>query len=198
MTPTAFDSYLKGTNRTYSNDPKQNITDSAAGGTAFSSGHKTYNGAIGVDSNKQKVKTVLERAKEKGKSTGLVSTAELTDATPAAYAAHVTSRDDKNEIAKQFYKDKINGKHKVDVLLGGGAKYFGKSNGNLDKKFKKDGYDLATNSKELSKSDKDKVLGLFADKNMPLAIDASKDEPSLADMQQSALSKLERNKKGSF
>lgn len=65
MTPTAFDSYLKGTNRTYSNDPKQNITDSAAGGTAFSSGHKTYNGAIGVDSNKQKVKTVLERAKEK-------------------------------------------------------------------------------------------------------------------------------------
>lgn len=148
MTPTAFDSYLKGTNRTYSNDPKQNITDSAAGGTAFSSGHKTYNGAIGVDSNKQKVKTVLERAKEKGKSTGLVSTAELTDATPAAYAAHVTSRDDKNEIAKQFYKDK--------------------------------------------------VLGLFADKNMPLAIDASKDEPSLADMQQSALSKLERNKKGFF
>ncbi|MBX8444933.1 alkaline phosphatase [Staphylococcus aureus] len=198
MTPTAFDSYLKGTNRTYSNDPKQNITDSAAGGTAFSSGHKTYNGAIGVDSNKQKVKTVLERAKEKGKSTGLVSTAELTDATPAAYAAHVTSRDDKNEIAKQFYKDKINGKHKVDVLLGGGAKYFGKSNGNLDKKFKKDGYDLATNSKDLSKSDKDKVLGLFADKNMPLAIDASKDEPSLADMQQSALSKLERNKKGFF
>ncbi len=69
MTPTAFDSYLKGTNRTYSNDPKQNITDSAAGGTAFSSGHKTYNGAIGVDSNKQKVKTVLERAKEKGKWT---------------------------------------------------------------------------------------------------------------------------------
>ena len=65
MTPTAFDSYLKGTNRTYSNDPKQNITDSAAGGTAFSSGHKTYNGAIGVDSNKQKVKTVLERAKKK-------------------------------------------------------------------------------------------------------------------------------------
>lgn len=42
------------------------------------------------------------------------------------------------------------------------------------------------------------MLGLFADKNMPLAIDASKDEPSLADMQQSALSKLERNKKGFF
>ncbi len=53
--------------------------------------------------------------KKKVSGPGLV-TAELTDATPAAYAAHVTSRDDKNEIAKQFYKDKINGKHKVDVF----------------------------------------------------------------------------------
>ena len=35
MTPTAFDKYLKGTNRTYSNDPKENVTDSAAGGTAL-------------------------------------------------------------------------------------------------------------------------------------------------------------------
>lgn len=42
------------------------------------------------------------------------------------------------------------------------------------------------------------MLGLFADKNMPLAIDASKNEPSLADMQKSALSKLEQNKKGFF
>ena len=49
---------------------------------------------------------MLERAKKKRGSRLLVSTAELTDATPAAYAAHVTSRDDKNEIAKQFYKDK--------------------------------------------------------------------------------------------
>ncbi len=137
MNPTTFDKYLKGTNRTYPNDPKENVTDSAAGATAFSSGHKTYNGAIGVDENKKKVKTVLEDAKEKGKSTGLVSTAELTDATPAAYASHVDSRDKKDEIAKQFYKDKINGKHKVDVLLGGGSKYFGKENGNLDEKFKK-------------------------------------------------------------
>ncbi len=86
----------------------------------------------------------------------------------------------KTKSLNNFIKDKINGKHKVDVLLGGGAKIFGKSNGNLDKKFKKDGYDLATNSKDLSKSDKDKVLGLFADKNMPLAIDASKDEPVIS------------------
>ena len=65
MKPTTFDKYLKGTNRTYPNDPKENVTDSAAGATAFSSGHKTYNGAIGVDANKNNVKTVLESAKEK-------------------------------------------------------------------------------------------------------------------------------------
>ena len=198
MSSTAFDHYLKGTNRTYSNDPKENITDSAAGATAFSSGHKTYNGAIGVDSNKNKVTTVLEHAKAKGKSTGLVTTAEITDATPAAYASHVTSRDDKNKIAQQYFTDKINGKHKVDVLLGGGATYFGKNNGNLTQQFKKDGYDIVTNSKSLSQSKNNQVLGLFAQKNMPLDIDATKNTPSLAMMEQSALEKLDNNNKGFF
>lgn len=107
MKPTTFYKYLKGTNRTYPNDPKENITDSAAGATAFSSGHKTYNGAIGVDANKKNVKTVLESAKEKGKSTGLVSTAEITDATPAAYASHVDSRDKKMKLRNSFIMIKL-------------------------------------------------------------------------------------------
>ena len=80
---TAFDKYLKGTNRTNPNDPKENVTDSAAGGTAFATGHKTYNGSISVDNDKKPLKSVLEYAKEQGKSTGLVTTAEVTDATPA-------------------------------------------------------------------------------------------------------------------
>lgn len=198
MEKTAFDHYLVGTQRTNPDDPKENITDSAAGATAFSSGHKTYNGAIGVTPDKKPVETVLERAKSQGKSTGLVSTAEITDATPAAYAAHIDSRDKKDEIAKQFYNDRINGKHKVDVLLGGGAKYFGKENGDIDKKFKKDGYDLVKNKQQLANSKKDQVLGLFADKNMPLQIDAPKQNPVLSDMQDAALSKLSKNKKGFF
>ena len=102
MNPTAFDKYLKGTNRTYPNDPKENVTDSAAGGTAFATGHKTYNGAISVDNNKKPLKSVLEQAKEQGKSTGLVTTAELTDATPAVYAAHVDSRDKKTKLLNNF------------------------------------------------------------------------------------------------
>ncbi|MCD3136273.1 alkaline phosphatase, partial [Salmonella enterica subsp. enterica serovar Enteritidis] len=84
---------------------------------------------------------------------------ELTDATPAVYAAHIDSRDKKDEIAQQFYNDKINGKHKVDVMLGGGAKYFGKENKNLAKKFKKDGYDIVSNKDELNQSQSKQVLG---------------------------------------
>lgn len=195
---TAFDKYLKGTNRTNPNDPKENVTDSAAGGTAFATGHKTYNGSISVDNDKKTLKSVLEYAKEQGKSTGLVTTAEVTDATPAVYAAHVDDRDKKDEIAQQFYNDKINGQHKVDVILGGGSKYFGKENGNLTDQFQKDGYDYVTNKTDLANSKSDQVLGLFAEKNMPLQIDAPQQNPLLADMEESALSKLEKNDKGFF
>ncbi|MCE4966505.1 alkaline phosphatase [Staphylococcus chromogenes] len=195
---TVFDEHLVGAHQTHPEDPKENITDSAAGGTAFSTGVKTYNGAIGVDNDKKDLETVLERAKSQGKSTGLVSTAEITDATPAAFAANVDSRDKKNEIAQQYYDQRINGQHKVDVLLGGGAKYFGKENGNLDQKFKKSGYDVVTDKAQLTASKKDKVLGLFADKNMPLQIDAPDKNPLLVDMQQAALDKLSKNDKGFF
>lgn len=198
MEKTAFDQHLVGNQRTNPADPKENVTDSAASATAFSSGHKTYNGAIGVDENKENVKTVLEQAKENGKSTGLVSTAEITDATPAAYASHVDSRDKKDEIAQQFYNDKINGEHTVDVLLGGGAKYFGEENGNLADKFKKDGYDVVDNKTDLQKSTSKQVLGLFADGNMPLQIDAPDKNPKLLDMTETAVNKLQQNDKGFF
>lgn len=57
-------------------------------------------------------------------------------------------------------------------MLGGGSKYFGKENGHLDKKFKKDGYDLVNNKTQLLNSQSDKVLGTFSEKDMPLQIDA--------------------------
>ena len=61
---------LVGQQMTYPEDPEQNITDSASAATAMSAGIKTYNNAIAVDNDKSEVKTVLEAAKEKGKSTG--------------------------------------------------------------------------------------------------------------------------------
>jgi alkaline phosphatase len=69
------------------------VTDSAASGTGWATGNKTYNGAISVLPNGTPVPTILELAKKAGYSTGDVSTAELQDATPAVLASHVVSRD---------------------------------------------------------------------------------------------------------
>lgn len=63
---------------THPDDPDYNITDSAAAGTALATGVKTYNNAIGVDKNGKKVKSVLEEAKQQGKSTGLSPRLKLT------------------------------------------------------------------------------------------------------------------------
>ncbi len=83
-------------------------------------------------------------------------------------------------------------------MLGGGAKYFGKENKNLAKKFKKDGYDIVSNKDELNQSQSKQVLGTFSEKDMPLQIDAPQSNPLLVDMQNSALNKLSKNNKGSF
>jgi alkaline phosphatase len=68
------------------------VTDSAASATAWASGVKSYNGAIGVDITGKPHATLLERAKAAGLATGDVSTAEIQDATPGAQLAHVTYR----------------------------------------------------------------------------------------------------------
>lgn len=68
------------------------VTDSAASATAWSTGVKTYNGALDVDMRGQDHPTILEMAKAASKATGNVSTVELEDATPAALVAHVSFR----------------------------------------------------------------------------------------------------------
>lgn len=68
------------------------VTDSASSATAWSSGVKTYNAALGVDAKGAVVPTVMELAKKDGYRTGNVSTAEITDATPGGQASHVLAR----------------------------------------------------------------------------------------------------------
>ncbi len=100
------------------------ITDSAAGGTALATGHKTANGAVAVDAVKREdpYKTVLELAAEKGMSTGIVVTKSVTDATPAAYSSHAYERGLYDEIADQQTEKMISGE--LDLLMGGGSLYF--------------------------------------------------------------------------
>ncbi|MCB0644593.1 MAG: alkaline phosphatase, partial [Phaeodactylibacter sp.] len=89
-----------GLHKSYSKDNL--ITDSAAGATAFASGIKTYNGAIGVDSDTMPAKTILEEAEEHGLSTGLVATSTIVHATPASFIAHQKLRKMYEEIAADF------------------------------------------------------------------------------------------------
>ncbi|MED3574001.1 alkaline phosphatase [Cytobacillus praedii] len=195
---TAFDPYLVGQQMTYPEDPAQNITDSASAATAMAAGIKTYNNGIAVDNDGTEVKTVLEAAKEKGKATGLVATSEITHATPASFGSHDVSRKNMNAIADDYYDELINGKHKIDVLLGGGTDLFVRKDRNLVKEFQKDGFRYVTNRDELLKSKDEQVIGLFAPAGMPKMIDRDKDVPSLEEMTKSAIDRLKQDKDGFF
>lgn len=116
-----LDQHLIGSSRTRSSSSL--ITDSAAGATAFSCGHKSYNGAISVLPNHSPCGTVMEAAKKAGYTTGLVVTTRITDATPACFAAHVNKREEEDTIARQMVGDHPLG-HVVDLMLGGGRCHF--------------------------------------------------------------------------
>lgn len=88
------------------------VTDSAASATQFSSGKWSGSEMLGVDRNGNPTVTILEKAEQLGKSTGLVSDTRVTHATPAAFAAHQPHRSMENEIAV----DMLN--NDVDVMLG--------------------------------------------------------------------------------
>ncbi len=94
------------------------VTDSAAGATAFASGVRTYNGAIGVTADTVPVPTILEMAQEQGKATGLVATSRINHATPAAFAAHVPHRGLYSQIVDQMLE------RSPTVMIGGGRGFF--------------------------------------------------------------------------
>ncbi|WP_329602711.1 alkaline phosphatase [Terrilactibacillus tamarindi] len=195
------------------------VTDSAAAGTAMATGVKTYNGAVGVDANQKAVKSVLESAHQIGKATGLVTTSQITDATPAAFGSHVLNRKQQSEIADQYLT-----KSKVDVLLGGGEDFWyptGQAGaypdhpsedpseeskgtkGNLVKKAEKLGYKYVTNQKQLLNQSNNKVLGLFANEEMFQQNPEGQGDvynPSvpLPTMTKKAIDTLSKNKKGFF
>jgi alkaline phosphatase len=136
----------------------QYITDSAAGGTALSTGVRTYNGAIGVDVNQKPVKTILEEAEEQGLSTGLVSTSAITHATPASFIAHQGARGSYEAIAADFLKTDI------DVFIGGGYKNFSDRQDGQDliSKLKAKGYQVLQDINEIASVKYGKLAGFTA------------------------------------
>ncbi|MFP3350149.1 alkaline phosphatase [Pseudoalteromonas sp. SIMBA_153] len=167
---TVFDTILKGMAHTYPDDHTY-VTDSAAGATALSSGHKSYNGAIAVDTAKKPVKTMLEIAKEQGMTTALVATSQINHATPASFAAHNESRRNYDDIANDYIDNKIAGKLPVDLILGGGTQYFIRDDRNLVDEFKQAGYQYGDDIQNLGQITQVPAIGLYAPKGLPFALD---------------------------
>ena len=124
------------------------ITDSAAGATAFSTGKKSYNGAIGIDSDKNSHPTILEMSADRGMATGVIATSSITHATPASFYAHNESRNNHEEIAADLVASK------VDFFAGGGYDFFGKRKDSVDyiAKLKEAGFQVNTESLEAPES----------------------------------------------
>ncbi|MEH7331643.1 alkaline phosphatase [Neobacillus drentensis] len=198
MNPTIFDQFFVGSQSTYSLDTESNITDSAAAGTALSTGYKTYNGALGLNIDKQTVPTILEYAKFRGKSTGLVGTSQINHATLAACASHIESRDQYDQIADDYLDERIEGKQKIDVMLGGGTSYFNRKDRNLIEEFVRNNFSYVTTLQDLVMNKNEQLLGLFAPIELPKQIDRGLTVPSLAQMTKAALERLKQNRNGFF
>ena len=180
------------------------VTDSSAAGTALATGEKTYNGAIGMDDNKNILQTVAEKAKKAGKKVGVTTSVSIDHATPAAFYAHQPSRNMYYEIALDLPKANL------DFYAGGG---FLKPTTTADKKkapsifpiIEEAGYTIARGLDEYNAKAADaKKMVLIQKKGanpscLPYAIDRKEGDLTLAQITESAISFLTKeNKKGFF
>jgi alkaline phosphatase len=168
------------------------ITDSGAGGTAISTGYKTYNGAIGVDKDSIPRKTILEYAELNGLSTGLVATSTITHATPASFISHVKNRNSEEAIALDFLNCDI------DVFVGGGRKMFASRTDHLNllDSLKNRGYSIFDRAKDALNSKAKKIVCLTALEHNPPVEKGRGD--MLLDGTLTAINTLKNNKKGFF
>lgn len=139
------------------------ITDSAAAGTALSSGVKTNNGVLGLDPEGNKTVSIMELAKAKGLKTGIAVTCTVTHATPGEYYAHQKNREMHEEIANDLLSSGI------DVCIGGGKQFFEKRKDgrNLSKELQKKGYQVVYTEQDFLKLADGKVVALLADEHLP-------------------------------
>lgn len=139
------------------------VTDSAAAGTALASGHKTTNAFIGLAPDRQPVRNLTEASAANGLSSGVVVTCSVTNATPAAFIAHNDSRKNEQAIALDYLGSE------VDVVFGGGrSEFVRREDGrNLIDEMAARGYRILDSQEQMDDVAEGKVLGLFAEKNLP-------------------------------
>ncbi len=199
------------------------VTDSANSASAYATGNKSVVNAMGVyaDSTKDpfddpKVENIIELTKRtRGMATGIVSTAYITDATPAAMLAHTRRRSESNLIAASM----LDPLHRPDVILGGGSEHFlpksipgskRTDDRNLIQEFQDQGYTFVSNKTELNQvNNANKLLGFFHLDNMNVYLDREvtknpavlgdfTDQPTLIDMTRQAIGVLSKNPNGFF
>ena len=171
------------------------VADSANSATSMATGVVTSIGRIGTSAGDDKdLVNIVELAHRQGLKTGIVSTASITDATPASFYAHISTRDCENPdmmVGTDPYFDmvidcspdlKSNGglgsiseqliDSGVHVALGGGMKHFTPLAEGSDQTVlelaKESGYQLVSNATELDGSGAGKLLGLFSPSTMPV------------------------------
>ena len=168
------------------------MTDSAAAATAMATGHKVNNGVISMEipGSGTPLKTLLEICQEYNKRTGLVTTTYITHATPAAFGAHNSQRNNLGEIAHDYLH-----LTRPNVLLGGGG------NGITENRAESAGYTVVTNREELLRLDtgtETHVSGQFGQTNIPYMFDGSDNLPQLSEMATIALEILCNSEDGFF
>lgn len=154
---------------TYSSNNR--VTDSAAAGTALACGEKTNNSVIGLNAQGDTIYSNLTLAKSLGLATAIVVSCDITHATPAAFYAHATHREERESIATWLPKSG------ADVIFGGGLSAFTQrsDNANLMEEFSNNNYIIASTINEIDSIKEGKVIGLFAEKHLPSMINGRDD-----------------------
>lgn len=178
------------------------VTDSAAAASAMSTGFKVVNGAVSITPDGKPQKTVMQSAKAAGKRIGLVTTATVYDATPAAFSINAASRRNSQVLVDLLFA------LEPDVLMGGGADYFlpaatpgGKRKDGKDivAALRAKGHQVVRNTAELKTAGGARLLGLFADEDMDFDVDRDPaKEPSVAEMTAGALKALAQQNSSGF
>lgn len=172
------------------------VTDSAAAASSWGSGSRVKNGALNCLPDARELRPLCSLLGEAGWRRGLVTTTEITHATPAGFAANVDDRCKGETIAGQYLE------RRIDVLLGGGRDHFDpakrKDRRDLLADFAARGYAVCRTRAELEAAPLDKPwLGVFATGHLPFTLDHQADAklvatvPTLVEMTRRALQRLE-------
>ena len=174
------------------------VTDSSAASSSWGSGSRIANGGVNILPDGRILKTLYELLGSAGWKRGLVTTTEITHATPAGFAASVAKRSMGEKIAEQYLEGG------VEVLLGGGRKHYDpsmrKDNKDLYADYKAKGYTVMQSKSDLEKAPLNKAwVGTFSDSHLPYTVDQINDDdlkqkvPTLVEMTDRALKKLDRS-----